>query len=173
MVVTFGAVGSIAMEAAILWLLIGAMTSILVVTGDTLDFVSEEISGPWRLGRAGLTALVVAVLILPLSLSQRYVALRYSNAIAVSCTVGVATILMTKGALITGGLSTLQTWPLIGSFAGILRAVPIIMFSVGCQVQVPSVYKDLEGRSLTHMRLTLTGVGITVCVIYTVWQSSG
>jgi len=56
---------------------------------------------------------------------------------------------------------------------GLLRATPIIMLSLGCQVQVPSVYADLEQRDLPRMG-TAIAVAMTTCVaIYSVVALSG
>jgi len=41
----------------------------------------------------------------------------------------------------------------------VLKVVTIIMLSLGCQVQVPCVYGDLQGRSLPRMKKALAGVG--------------
>eukprot|EP00933_Yihiella_yeosuensis_P021730 TRINITY_DN1716_c1_g3_i1.p1 TRINITY_DN1716_c1_g3~~TRINITY_DN1716_c1_g3_i1.p1 ORF type:complete len:598 (+),score=67.93 TRINITY_DN1716_c1_g3_i1:67-1860(+) len=164
-IAAYGNAGSVLMEILVVWLLIGAMSSLLVIIGDSLAvFLNVLIPGlvvTWKL-RALSTCLDVALFILPLSRLQSPASLLYSNAVAVFSTVVVGCLLASRAA-VTSGLQ----WPNIlenhvsnaspalesstPAALGLLRALPIILLSFGCQVQVPCIYADLKGRSITRM----------------------
>lgn len=185
-VAAFGRAGSVGLEIVVIWLLFGAMTSLLVVCGDSLyaAFIS---SGFWHEGllssrpsalpflsisdRTVLILLDVVCVAMPLSFLDTPKSLRYSNAVAVSLTLLVVLLLLLRGAL--SGLAAPvaeseapprpEQKPSVPAWGTAIRAVPIIMLSLGCQVQVPCVYATLEHRSLGRMAGVL-GMSSAFCV---------
>ncbi|CAE7189641.1 Slc38a10, partial [Symbiodinium necroappetens] len=174
-IAAFGSWGSVIMELMVVWLLLGAMTSLLVIAGDCLMAVgpSLDLAGSERRGL--LTALDVALVILPLSCLQSPASLLYSNAIAVSCTLLVGLLLSLRSWGAWGSLSdmVISNKSNLSGLPGLLRAVPIVTLSLGCQVQVPCIYATLEKRSFKRMRCAiLAAMGLCI-FIYTVVALSG
>merc|ERR1719215_9150 len=195
MVAAFGKNGAVVMGIIVLWLLLGAMTSIVVVAADVVTHIMEAVlqtdthlepngmlliqdryQQAWECRHTIVMFLNGLLVILPLSWRARSSAgLKYSNSIAVTCTLLVLLLLVAQGlfgvdtgeqpAEPAGQASAPQPvpWTTSGaSFVQVLRIVPIMMLSLGCQVQVPCVFGDLKQRSLPRMRQTLGGVG-AVC----------
>lgn len=197
MVAAFGKNGAVVMGIIVLWLLIGAMTSIVVVAADVVTHIMEAVlqtdshvepngmllledryQQAWECRHTIVMLLNGLLVILPLSLKARSSAgLKYSNSIAVSCTSLVLLLLVAQGLFGFGSgepetpyrqyhqVREPQPVPLVSSgasFVQVFRIVPIMMLSLGCQVQVPCVFGDLKHRSLPRMRQTLGGVG-AVC----------
>lgn len=152
--------GSVVMEGVVVWLLIGAMTGGLVVARDSLAKALGI--GVARIMLPLLVALVVA----PLSCTQSMSSLRYSNAMAVTCTVLVGVVVMVRGVADGSGAAVLTEWPIYVSDQTMLPAVPLVMLSFGCQVQVPPVYGELDFRSLARMKTALAGVGVACFCMY-------
>lgn len=182
MVAAFGKSGARALEAIVIWLLLGAMTSLLVVVGDALTLAfsfsdgfalfADEL-GPFVSPRAILILVDMLLVALPLSCVQSTHALRYSNVIALTLTtVVVATVVMR-------GLSTPAGWQVVAQDQNLLvgqaalQALPIIMLSLGCQIQVPGIYQELKQRSLSRMKTVLAIVALTCTTLYTVIAVSG
>uniref|UniRef100_A0A7S1F3M5 Amino acid transporter transmembrane domain-containing protein n=1 Tax=Noctiluca scintillans TaxID=2966 RepID=A0A7S1F3M5_NOCSC len=161
----FGQKGACVMESVVIWLLFGAMTSVLVVTGDVLILIADVAAPKWFCQRTALLALFVCIVILPLSSVRSLTALRNSNTVAITCTVIVGILLMSHGAD-REGLEAIGAWPCDSNVLSMLPAVPIMMLSLGCQVQVPPVYGDLDQRSLPRMTLVLVAVGVACFLIY-------
>merc|ERR1719203_276238 len=83
-----------------------------------------------------------------------------------ACTLITLLLLVVQGLTGLGaeegaGSSAWQDLPEVGSVdvVKVMKVVPIIMLSLGCQVQVPCVYGDLSLRSPTRMRKALASVG--------------
>mmetsp|Transcript_38290 Transcript_38290/g.106709 ORF Transcript_38290/g.106709 Transcript_38290/m.106709 type:complete len:459 (-) Transcript_38290:89-1465(-) len=165
MVAAFGGAGAVSMEVVVIWLLLGAMTSLLVVVGDALSLVAVQ-----GLGRTHLVLLAVLIIILPLSSAQSVYSLRYSNAMAIGCTLLVAAALVARGLAEAAGGKPAAA-PTAGGSA--LLSLPIIMLSVGCQVQVPGVYGELRGRSLRRMGAALLAAGALCFCLYGAVATAG
>jgi len=174
-IAAFGSWGSVIMELMVVWLLLGAMTSLLVIAGDCLMAVgpSLDLAGSERRGL--LTALDVALVILPLSCLQSPASLLYSNALAVSCTLLVGLLLSLRSWGPWGSASDLviSSQSNLSGLPGLLRAVPIVTLSLGCQVQVPCIYATLEKRSFKRMRCAILAAMGLCMFIYTVVALSG
>eukprot|EP00930_Biecheleria_cincta_P048198 TRINITY_DN33549_c0_g1_i1.p1 TRINITY_DN33549_c0_g1~~TRINITY_DN33549_c0_g1_i1.p1 ORF type:complete len:469 (-),score=54.86 TRINITY_DN33549_c0_g1_i1:138-1544(-) len=182
MVAAFGRSGAHVLEAIVIWLLLGAMTSLLVVVGDALTLALSfsdgfalfaGILGPFFPPRAILILGDLVLVALPLSCMQSTHALRYSNATALILTTVVIV------AVVTRGLSTPVGWEvvvehqnmLVGQAA--LQALPIVMLSLGCQIQVPGIYRELKQRSPSRMKGVLVIVALTCTALYTTIAISG
>eukprot|EP00439_Symbiodinium_sp_Y106_P056044 s4464_g7.t2 len=167
-IAAFGSWGSVIMELMVVWLLLGAMTSLLVIAGDCLMAAGSE-------RRGLLTALDVALVILPLSCLQSPASLLYSNALAVSCTLLVGLLLSLRSWGPWGSASDLviSSQSNLSGLPGLLRAVPIVTLSLGCQVQVPCIYATLEKRSFKRMRCAILAAMGLCMFIYTVVALSG
>ncbi|CAE8649672.1 unnamed protein product [Polarella glacialis] len=177
-IAAFGRAGSIAMEVLVIWLLLGAMTSLLVIARDSLVLALGDLNpfgSSWQ-GRAMLTVLDVILVILPLSQLQSPASLLYSNLVAVLCMLLVSIMLAMRAA----ACSECRLWhgadwivdysaPATSS----LRAVPIVMLSLGCQVQVPCIYADLERRSVPRMSVAIAAAMGLCVALYGVVGISG
>jgi len=142
---------------------------LLVVAGDGLIFffkyvLAGPLEGVWWHNRLFLTACNVCVVALPLSWSQSTRSLSFTNSIAVSCTIFVGMLLMLQGS--SNGLDLTKLADCVCAPVGpnTLRAVPIIMLSLGCQVQVPCVYGELQSRSLPRMSKAIA-TSSTLCFV--------
>eukprot|EP00929_Paragymnodinium_shiwhaense_P087688 TRINITY_DN47831_c0_g2_i1.p1 TRINITY_DN47831_c0_g2~~TRINITY_DN47831_c0_g2_i1.p1 ORF type:complete len:514 (-),score=85.11 TRINITY_DN47831_c0_g2_i1:401-1942(-) len=172
MIAAFGRCGSVLMETTVLWLLLGAMTSLLVVTGDALELAFVAGAGgtdhelAWWQSRSKLLAFDVIFVVLPLSWGQSPHSLRYSNSMAVTCTSLTALLIVASGIASVDGLTLLLEGPLYQCGLTSVQAAPIIMLSLGCQVQVPCVYGDLKDRSSKRMTWGLVIVGACCFFIY-------
>jgi len=182
MVAAFGRLGALVLELVVIWLLLGAMTSLLVVTGDALG-PPLATAGPSS-RRTILVALDIVLVALPLSWVQSPYSLRYSNAVAVFCTLLVVFMLMARSVAESASLGRESLGEMVVELAGsasspkccdlaTLRALPIIMLSLGCQVQVPGVYYELQDRSLQQMGRVLTTVSFTCFGLYNAIAISG
>ena len=93
-------------------------------------------------------------------------ALRFANGTAIACVLFISLTLTGRGILLDGTYHGNQRKLVVnGTF---LNAVPIIMLSYGCQVQVPQVYSELKQRSLSRMRMVFFNVGACCFAFYAV-----
>jgi len=167
MIAAFGRSGAVVMEVTVLWLLLGAMTSLLVVTADALELAFGDADpAHWWKSRTALLAMDVVFVVIPLSWVQSPHSLRYSNSIAVTCTSLTAAAIIAHGIASVDGMALVMESPLCHYGFSSVQAAPIIMLSLGCQVQVPCVYGDLKGRSLRRMGCGLATVGAACFLIY-------
>eukprot|EP00450_Noctiluca_scintillans_P008260 CAMPEP_0194495736 /NCGR_PEP_ID=MMETSP0253-20130528/13232_1 /TAXON_ID=2966 /ORGANISM="Noctiluca scintillans" /LENGTH=484 /DNA_ID=CAMNT_0039337037 /DNA_START=33 /DNA_END=1484 /DNA_ORIENTATION=- len=165
--------GAMGLEVAVVWLLLGAMTSLLVVSGDTLEFavnlLLSNLYGEGSLlpgGRPLIVASALCCVMIPLSWRRSTHALRFANGMAVACVLFISLTLTGRGILLDSTYHGHQrTLVVNGTF---LNAVPIIMLSYGCQVQVPQVYSELKQRSLSRMRMVFFYVGACCFAFYAV-----
>jgi len=168
MVSAFGRCGALLVEAAVILLLVGAMTSILAVAGDSFASMAKLVG--MTNSSSSRTLLIIADLVLvalPLSWMQNSSSLAVTNAIAVCCTVLVGMMLMVRGFANSSWKTSLLEQPTFRFEATTFKAVPIIMFSLGCQVQVPCVYGALHGREIRTMTHALAGAGGWCFSLYT------
>uniref|UniRef100_A0A7S1WTJ9 Amino acid transporter transmembrane domain-containing protein n=1 Tax=Alexandrium catenella TaxID=2925 RepID=A0A7S1WTJ9_ALECA len=150
------------------------MTSLLVVTGDALSLALESsatLAAMHSLGRTRLVLLDVCFVVLPLSWVQSPYSLRHSNGAAVFCTMLTVALLVTRGFMATGDAASPAEAAPSGSSA--LLALPIIMLSLACQVQVPCVYGELQERSLPRMSSALFTVGSLCFCLYSAVAVAG
>merc|ERR1712136_592532 len=165
--------GAMGLEVAVVWLLLGAMTSLLVVSGDTLEFavnlLLSNLYGEGSLlpgGRPLIVASALCCVMIPLSWRRSTHALRFANGTAIACVLFISLTLTGRGILLDGTYHGHQRKLVVnGTF---LNAVPIIMLSYGCQVQVPQVYSELKQRSLSRMRMVFFNVGACCFAFYAV-----
>lgn len=109
----------------------------------------------------------VLVVALPLSSMQTSNSLRYSNGIAVACTMLVGCMLIARGLTCRAeSPHVLVHRPALNFSVQTLQVVPIIMLSLGCQVQVPGVYGELKCRNLRRMTTVLASSGLCCVGIY-------
>jgi len=172
--------GAVTVELLVVWLLIGAISSLLVITGDSVEFawaaalplLEDEL---WQ-RRTLFTILDVILVIFPLSWVQSPASLIYSNSIAMSCTLLVATMLMVRGAgsVAKGSVGALLAdVPAVSLGPAALAVLPIVMLCMACQVQVPNVYGELDRRSLHCMNQALVGTGSICFVLYSAVAAFG
>lgn len=168
MVSAFGRCGALLVEVAVIWLLVGAMTSILTVAGDSFASMGELLG--MNNSSSSRTLLIIAdltLVALPLSWVQNSSSLAVTNAIAVCCTVLVGVMLMVRGLANNSWGNSLMEQPRFRFEAATFKAVPVIMLSLGCQVQVPCVYGALHARELKTMTRALAGAGGWCFSLYT------
>lgn len=166
---SFGRRGSVFLEVTVIWLLMGAMISVLAVAGDAFTSMAQLFGVGIDDSDLMRTVLITADLLLvalPLSWMQRSNSLSFTNSIAVFCTVVVGAMLMVRGLASSSWQKSLVEHPKFRFEASTFKAIPIIMLSLGCQVQVPPVFGELQRRDLKTMSQALFGAGAGCFGIY-------
>jgi len=115
MVFAFGESGAVGMGVVVIWLLVGAMTSIVVVAADVMTHIIEaaveaiatadswlnvkdHYPEAWECRHTIVLLMNIVIVILPLSLQARSTAgLKHCNTIAMLCTLLVLAILVAQG----------------------------------------------------------------------------
>jgi len=107
----------------------------------------------------------VACVVLPLSSARSLHLLARSNVVALGCTLLVGSVLVERG-FWHGDAAALREFPSASPAWDVLQALPIIMLSFGCQVQVPLMYRDLSRRSVLRMGGAVASAGAICSAIY-------
>jgi len=115
-------------------------------------------------------ALFTASVMFPLSLNSRINSLRYSSLFGI-CSIFFLVFVAAYhsiGSLVTDGWDESWGSPDVilwaGSFRDVVSACPVIMFAFTCQVNVFSIYEELERKSERRMGRVSNGA-VTVCFI--------
>ncbi|CAI5724647.1 unnamed protein product [Hyaloperonospora brassicae] len=161
----FGATGVWAVRLLTLALLFGAIVSYMVIAMDLFEpFLIDVL--PRRV--IGLLFLLVAV---PLCLPETIYALRFANVAVLLC------LLYILGAI---SLRTVQRDPefaahvprnradeFTSEWAALAYALPIVMLSFVCQLNVPRAYEEIHDKTLTtRVHKALVGWGLCIYLAF-------
>ncbi|GMI44722.1 hypothetical protein TrCOL_g13908 [Triparma columacea] len=158
-------------EASIIIFCFGTCVAYIVAVGDILqEGVLDLLPSSVGLTREMLMIIFTGIVMFPLSLNSRINSLRYSSLFGICSIfflVFVAayhsiTALLTDGWSQSWGSSEVELWA--GSFRDIVSACPVIMFAFTCQVNVFSIYEELERKGERRMKRVSNGA-VTVCFI--------
>ena len=179
----FGRKMGLLVEVNIIVFCFGTGVAYLIAVGDILEPVFENTGlGPWIAGikpgtpwdeesrrhvRVLAMSIFFAVLMFPLSLLERINSLRFTSFFGVFsiCYLVFATVYHSTNTMIQEGFDV--TWgeaKLINfNILDFAQAMPIIMFAFTCQVNVFSIYDELERPSPRRMG-KVTNWAIFVCI---------
>eukprot|EP00518_Triparma_eleuthera_P012505 CAMPEP_0182473796 /NCGR_PEP_ID=MMETSP1319-20130603/24570_1 /TAXON_ID=172717 /ORGANISM="Bolidomonas pacifica, Strain RCC208" /LENGTH=421 /DNA_ID=CAMNT_0024674631 /DNA_START=110 /DNA_END=1372 /DNA_ORIENTATION=+ len=149
-------------ESSIIVFCFGTCVAYIVAVGDILDqnllAALPKPEGWWGglFNREGLMVVFTAGVMFPLSLNERINSLRYSSLFGI-CSIFFLVLSTTYHSLhslyLNGYAATwsLTPHPYVGTWKGVVKACPIIMFAFTCQVNVFSIYDELSSRSRRKM----------------------
>ena len=165
----FGKINGLLVELAIIIFQYGTLVAYTVAIGDILEPLTNlpaiHSHVPW-LTRNTIIVLFWAVLMLPLSFVERISSLQFTSLFGVLALVYLVTAVLihflfdasldpkhTVGAMSLGHLSE-----------GAVSAAAIIMFAFTCQINVPSVYQELNVKTLHEMSVVSIRA-VTLCLL--------
>ena len=189
-VAAFGETGGRLVKIAVILVLFGIITGLLVVLRDSIYEVVQLFT-PDPASRWVLSACVIIALILPLSLPSSIAALKYTSMLAlasicfvtytvVACGVNrvqemgnlSAAIHAAQTEAATGGNFWLpvQDDPTVPGWLKVITNIPVFCMAFACQVQVPDIFKTLKGagsrKSTKGMQTVVTGALCGCLVLY-------
>lgn len=190
-VAAFGEAGGRLVKLAVVLVLFGIITGLLVVLRDSIYEVVELFSPGHPASRWVLSGGVVLALVLPLSLPASIAALKYTSMLALAsicfvtytvCAAGVhrvhqmgnltAAIRAAQAEAATGGNFWLpvQDDPAVPGWLKVITNIPVFCMAFACQVQVPDIFKTLKGagsrKSTKGMQMVVTGALCGCLVLY-------
>ena len=159
----FGKKATILFEVCVLGFCFGSAVAYHITIADIGLAVMEKIFGGYRdtfivsyflLSRSGVLVLITAAVLLPLSLSDKLAELRYTCLVGVLCVIGLVGIVLIQ--LCLDGVHPLVQedwhsilWP--RGLHGVIGAIGIFTFALCSQPNVPSIFSELEDRSIRRM----------------------
>jgi proton-coupled amino acid transporter len=132
------------------------------------DFSSNYLVSSFLLTRSGFLIVVTSLILLPLSLSDKLAELRYTCLIGVLCVVGLVLIVLIQ--LCVQGIDPLLDfdsflWP--RNLQGAVGAVGIFTFALCSQPNVPSIFSELDNRSIHRMGSAVNKAVLLCVTVYT------
>eukprot|EP00948_MAST-09A_sp_MAST-9A-sp1_P003171 g3171.t1 len=138
---------------------------------DTPDPLPSSLDGwDWVLSRKGLMIIFWFLIMFPLSLFERVNSLRFTSLLGVLSIAYLvfATMQHSIKHLLNAGYNA--SWgqaPLwVDEFVPIMEALPIMMFAYTCQVNVFSIYEELEAKSPKRMQKVTRGALYVCSIVY-------
>ncbi|GMI11177.1 hypothetical protein TrLO_g15530 [Triparma laevis f. longispina] len=170
-VMVFGRKMGVLVETSIIVFCFGTCVAYIVAVGDILQQgIIETINyDAWFMNREFFMVVFTAAVMFPLSLFERINSLRYSSLFGI-CSIFFLVFSASYHSihgLIADGYD--QSWGLgdiiygVGDFKSVVKACPIIMFAFTCQVNVFSIYEELERSSAKRMSRVSNGA-VRLCM---------
>uniref|UniRef100_A0A6B2L4Z7 Amino acid transporter transmembrane domain-containing protein n=1 Tax=Arcella intermedia TaxID=1963864 RepID=A0A6B2L4Z7_9EUKA len=155
----FGKAGRVYSELCVVLFMIGAQVSYLIIIGELLSQLLEEVG--LSLPPLAITGIIAGVVIFPLSSLKHMDSLKYSSFVALFFMVSV--IVKTSNFIAHYELDTSRI-QLFGSFAGFFVSLPIVNFAFTFHPSVMPVWSELQDQSPSNINF-ISALSVSFCAL--------